>query len=121
MVNFLFIIVIKHDAIGIAVVDINGPCQGRKQEETVWIKLISYFRAHAGTHRKGKGCVVITTLELELELQDPGVHAAFSSLLLALQFLAAACRSIRESGKGLGVSARVWRQAHVHTGSTSPL
>jgi hypothetical protein len=28
VVNFLFIIVIKHDAIGIAVVDINGPCQG---------------------------------------------------------------------------------------------
>ena len=35
------------------------PVKVRKQEETVWIKLISYFRAHVGAHRKGTGCVVI--------------------------------------------------------------
>ena len=85
------------------------PVKVRKQGEMVWIKLISYFRAHVGAQRTGTGCVVITTLELELELQDPGVHAAFSSLLLALQFLAAACRSIRESGNKLGAHRNVWK------------
>jgi hypothetical protein len=60
-------------------------------------------------------------LELELELQDHGAHAAFSSLLLALQCLAAACRSISESGNKLGAHRRGWKQANVHAGSTSNL
>jgi hypothetical protein len=38
------------------------PVKVRKQGEMVWIKLISYFRAHVGAQRKGTGCVVIKRL-----------------------------------------------------------
>ena len=34
------------------------PVKVRKQGETVWIKLMSYFRLHVGAQRKGTGCVV---------------------------------------------------------------